>query len=353
MNIEQFLELADRIIQIEKRGLVQQKLDELTSNLSNLSSSPGNDSYQKAVSTSVNELRSGYNIFDKNLTPRQKKMIDELTDDIFFDPTTVDTIVNNLSENAISPSVSIPFVQSVSSSRSVFLSNLEAARTSLKSFGFDATSIEPNETEIGFLVPREIFNNSLDGFIKEANVIKFILDTANIAATGSASDIPSEQLSTSDPYLIFGLDPTAAVMMAGVITWGLNTWKQTLEIRELKEKAREIPALQEIADQFEGKVKDILLESIKSEVGSIIKAAKKPSAELESRIERMLELVLQRFERGYNIDLRLPPPIKDAEETQEINELRALRSSLAFPEVKNPPVLQLTTQTEAKRGKQP
>lgn len=351
MNIEQFLELTDRILQIEKKGLVQQKLDELTSHLSNLASSPGNDSYQQSVSTSLNELRAGLVLFDKNLIPRQKKMIDELTEHSFFEPLTVDSILKNLSENSVSPSVSVPFIQKISGARSAFLSNLETARSSLKHFGFTAASITSDETEVGFLVPREIFKNTLDGFIKEASVIKFILDTANLVSTGSASEISLEQLSTSDPYLIFGLDPSAAVMLAGVITWGLNTWKQTLEIRELKAKTSEIPTLKDIADQFEGRIKEIIADSIKTELQRIQGTAKKPSTDLANRIERMLELVLQRLERGYNIDLRLPPPVKDVEDTQEMVDLRQLRNNLVFPEVKDPPVLLLTTVTETKRSK--
>jgi hypothetical protein len=166
----------------------------------------------------------------------------------------------HLSENSLTPSVSVPFIQSISSARSNFMSNIESARNSLRQLGFATTSVEVGEMEVGFLVPREIFKNTLDGFIKEANVIKFILDTANLTATGAASEITVEQLSTSDPYLIFGLDPTAAVMLAGVITWGLNTWKQTLEIRELKAKAREIPTLKDIADQFEIRIKEVVAD---------------------------------------------------------------------------------------------
>lgn len=351
MNVKQLNQLASRIALYEKRTEAQSKLQNVASSFSNLSSNPGNDSYQQSVSAAMQELTKAMATFEALLTPRDKQLLNTISPELFFSSDLVVEIQAKVSENAATPSVITSYVQQLVDRRAQWQEHLSELKASLDAFGVGYEQPEFPSSEVGFLIPRDIFKNNYAQFIKESEVVKFIVDSASLVATGSAQEIKLSELATSDPYIVLGLDFRVVAAIGAFVTWSLSTWKQVLEVRELRNKAKQIPAAAEFADQLEGKINELIDFRVKEEVSRLMQENSRKGADLEARLARALHMLLERVERGYQVDLKLPPPVKDDPNEELLKPLRVLRNQMLFPEVNESPVLKLTNDTSVSKSK--
>lgn len=353
MNVEQLSELAVRIASFEKRFEAQSKLQNLSSHFSSLASSPGNESYQQQVSVGFDELAKAMRSFEVALTPRDKQLLDAVTPESFFNSELVTDIQEKVAENAATPVVVTTFIQQIADRRSQWLTYLSNLKVSLDAFGIGYEQPEFPHAEVGFLIPRDIFKNNFAPFIKETEVVKFIVDAAAIVSTGSAQEIELNQLATTDPYILLGIDVRVVAAIGAFVTWSLSTWKQVLEIKELRNKAKSIDAVSEFADQLDGRITEIIESRVKEETARLMEEHVRTGGDLEARLRRALHMLLERVERGYQVDLRLPPVVKDGPNEEELKPIRALRNSLLFPEASETPILKLTNDTSVSKAKPP
>lgn len=351
MNVEQLIELAARIASFEKHYEVQAKLQNLGNYFSNLASSPGNESYQQQVSSSLDELNKAMRAFEALLTPREKLLLRTLSPEDFFSSKLVSSIREQVSENPATPAVVVSFIQQLIDRRLQWLVHLSNLKNSLDAFGVGYQHPEFPIAEVGFLIPRNIFKNDFSPFIKEIEVVKFIVDSAALVSTGAAQEIELSQLATSDPYVILGVDFRVVAAIGAFVTWSLNTWKQVLEIRELRDKAKSIDSVSEFAEMLDQRIGKIIDERIKEETARLMAEHDRKGGDLEARLSRALHMLLERVERGYQVDLRLPPAVKDGPNEEELKPIRTLRNSLLFPEATETPILKLTSEMSASRPK--
>lgn len=346
------LEIVSLLLEAENDVDSQERLAAVSAALATLVSSPAEPSYQRAFAASLDEFRSSLDQLRHRFQPAQVKILDEIGANKFFFTDLAGDIANWISRNPATPAVAQENLSKLVKDRAAFLSELEQLTTSLVAVGIETNGLKPSEAEIGFQLPRELFDNQLEKLIDELRVIRRVIRAFSEAATGSAQPIEVRQISTSDPLFFFGLDPFTIGLIGGAVAWALNTWKQVEEIRKIRAETAKIDALKNepINEIFESSIKKTIEASIEAKTGELVGAITGKDArknEQRTDLKWALESILARVERGMTVEIRMLPPVQkspeasDSKTQRQFDDLEQIADQLSFPKVAGDPVLAL------------
>ncbi len=315
MNASRLLEIVQLLIDLEKRTKVQEALSNLNSALTNLVGEPSQAARQNEFAATLQKLRALLSDVRSTFQPAQIKLLEEIGAAKYFAADLASEIAGWVSENVATPAVAQEKLTKLISERDSYLTQIRQLRENLLKVDIKVDGLEPGQAEIGFLLPRELFENQLEPLIKELNVVKRIIRAFSEAATGSVEPIEVRQISTTDPLFFFGLPPETIGMIGAAVTWALLTWKQVEEIRKIWLETQKIDALKNdpIEELFEGKIKQYVEKSVNEHVALIsggIKADKIRKNELEFHLKWALESIISRVERGMVVEIKLLAPPK-------------------------------------------
>lgn len=353
MNAERLRGLADYLLHANNRLGLANKLNELRAQLDNLTNSPGDPNIQASVTKALDALETAYTQLDDELSPALEQSLRELGAWPYFSRDLPGGIRSFLSSNGVTPGPVRDRVAQLFSQRQEFISRLEDVVRGLDALGIREEVGRPGSAELGFLIPRDLFNNSLRGLSAELSQLTKIIAVFSELATGSVEEVELHQISASDPLIFLGMDVRTVAMLAGAITWLLNTWKQALEVRQLhiNAKALELPAklLDQLQNQIDQKIETEIAKHAETLVSAISDAGRRN--ELQISAKRALHLMLAKIERGMTVEVKfLPPPTGDvdgpASATPDANKaafqrLAIVRKELVFPAIEGEPLIQL------------
>lgn len=321
MNASRLRAIVDLLLKREGDLGVQSILVELRDNLASLASQPNQPQYQSAVVEVLGRFSTALGRLRASFEPAQVRQMEELGAAPFFVEDQGKAILDTMRDNGMTPQVVTQFVSELADKRQEFLNNLGILRDKLDFVGIQSSTLEPGEAEVGFTLPRLLFDNRLDGLISELRELNLIIRAFSEAATGSYQPAEVRQISTSDPSFFFGLAPEVIVMIGGAVTWALDTWKQLEEIRKLRAETSKISVFTE--DEIEGlygkKITETVEQAIKKETAALVAgiADQYRAREQEIHLAHALRSLLARIERGVTVEVRAlappaPPPGEEA-----------------------------------------
>jgi hypothetical protein len=336
----------------------QEKLVAVRDALTNLVSNPAEPAFQKTFSESLQALRETLETLIETYSPSQRERIFALGARPYFTPQLATKITQSVSQNPISPSVTLELMNKLISQRQAFVDNARTTLDGLTHFGVEESELSDGEADVGFEIPRAIFDNKLNGMIKELRTIQRIIRVFSEVRTGEVSEIEVHDISASDPIFFFGFDPITIATLGGAVTWALAQWKAVEEIRKVRAETRKLNAFSvpEIKDFFDAKIEGIVHEAVKKETEALLK--KSPLSgerknELTSEVEWALTALFARIERGLKVEVRhsLAEPADGEKEPKEKAETRGeldrIRAELVFPKVEGSPILALPSVKDA------
>ncbi|WP_368418449.1 hypothetical protein [Rhodovarius sp.] len=153
-------------------------------------------------------------------------------------------------------------------------------------------------------------------------------------------------------------------MVAGTVTWALDTWKKVEEIRKVRADVRklELENAATIADQLEKEIEDKVKLLVDAEVKMILgKRFEEEGRAQEQRVDltQVLGLVLDQVQKGVTIQVRLgPPPPADGPDvapavktrSRQFAELAQVRQKLSFPRFSEEPLTFLSRPANDDKG---
>ena len=354
MNASRLLEIVQLLVDTENRKKIQDTLNNANSTLSNLVSQPSQPSHQSEFAAALEKLRTLMNEVREGFQPAQIKLLEEIRGARFFTDDLASEIGGWVAENVATLAVAQEKLNVLLSERDSYVTEIRQLRDILVKVGIEVNGLEAGQAEIGFLLPRELFDNHLERLIKELDVVKKIVRAFSEAATGSVEQIEVRQISTSDPLFFFGLTPVTIGLIGASVTWALNTWKQIEEIRKIRAQTENIPAFKgkPIEKMFEEMIKSQVEQAVAEQTAEIMKDVKGDKArknEQTIQIKWALESIISRIERGMIVEIRLlPPPVPKADEGEEqqqpppvFGDLNRIASQLVFPKMEGAPVLKI------------
>jgi len=315
MNTERLSDFLTLILAEERRVGIQQRLQELNQSFGNLQNQPQNTGFQSQAAQGIVALGKAIDsIYDK-FTPAQIALLNEIGGTRFFSPILVEEIQTEFRQNGMTPNVMFQKIAQLIGEREPFIRNIEALRNSLTALKLTTKPLAPGEAEIGFLLPRSLFQNHLDHFIDQLRVINRIIRLFSELVTGKVEPIIVHQISSSDPLLFFGLNPVTIAEIGGAVTWALATWKQVLDIKKLYNDAVKM----KLSDKFTGGLEQEInnrietginekIKELESKLAPAFKENQERKNELINGLRWALQSIFARIERGMSVEIRFVPP---------------------------------------------
>ncbi|QKD02213.1 hypothetical protein [Mesorhizobium loti] len=352
MNASRLLEIVDLIIAHEDEAATESRLSDVSSALGQLVSSPAEPSYQQSLSSSIEKLKEALDLFIRTFQPAQVKLLEEIGAGPYFVEDIAGEIQRWMSDGPATPAVAQDKLAKLIKIRSAFISEIKSLRASLLTIGIKKDELEPGQAEVGFLLPRDLFENHLDKLIDELRFIKRAVRAFSEAATGSAEPIEVRQISTTDPQFFFGLSTATIALLGLAVNWALSTWRQVEDIRRIRAETEKIAAFKEdpIAELFDAKINKVVGASIDAKVQEILDKVDGRDGrkhEQATDLKWALESILARVERGMTVEIRLlPPAISDGGDDAaaakiQFDDLKQVADQLVFPKMAGDPVLAL------------
>lgn len=351
MNASRLREILELLRKSEEKYKIQKILTELNGHLNSIVSAPQEPGHQNSFAETLGRLRKSMIDMVATFEPAQIDLFKEIGAHKYFASDIAGEIAQSVQDNPITPTVAKDYLGQFLAERETYLNEINQLRNNLEKIGIVVSELEEGSAEIGFLIPRELFQDELGQFIKQLTVINRIIREFSETATGSSEEIKVRQISSSDPLLFLGLDPITIGMIGATITWALDVWKRVSEIRGLRVTASKIPTFKEPDLKFfDDKIKTTVAAEIETKAKELQGLAKdkdaRTSGERRTHITWVLKTLLALVERGLKVEIRSLPPSPPADDSeaplpQAFKMLNETIPQLVFPEVEGSPVLEL------------
>lgn len=352
MNAERLLELADLLSSANSTYNMQGLLDDLRNQFDQLASNPGHPDFQRGAATALQSLSDAMIAFEGGLTPARLESLQEMGATPYFTSSLPLGIQSLMSTSGVVPSVVRDRTVELQEQRAEYIHHIDEVRRGLRAVGITVEITTPG-VEAGFLIPRILFGNTLDGLGKEFEQITKIIAVFSELATGYVEPVEVRQISTTDPLVIVGLATPVAIAFAKGIDWVLETTKKILELKKLydQNKSAKVPdsILDGLKEHIQKSVSEALEEHGKKLVDTYPVDDDARKNELNNHIKWAMEQLFAKVERGMTVELRLlpPPPGEEideqgaAEQAQTFADLAAISGRLDFPKILGEPLLAL------------
>lgn len=335
----------------EREFKVQEKLAALRESLSNLSSNPGEATFQSTFVTNLRDLRHTLNMLIATYSPSQKEGIFSLGAAPFFSSVLANRIQRSVSQNPVSPSVTLQLVDEIISERESYLRRINEVLSGLEGFQLAEDGRPDGQPDIGFEIPRQLFSNKFDGLVDELRVLNRALRIISEVETGSVSEITLHDISASDPFFFLGMDPLVLVSIGLIFKWATTEWKKIEEIRKLRAETAKLkhvdtPQIEQILDDAAKKAVDDAITKMAASMLHRSPLDQPRKNEIDDQLVWAISALFSRFEHGMQIEIRgsLPDPKNPEKDNLGENvrtQFEAVRN-LAFPKRGGVPILPLT-----------
>lgn len=350
MDASRLREIVDLLIESEEQGNLQGLIGALANQLANLAGNPQQQQVQIAVADTLKQLEIGLANLRLRFDPAQHEYLDQIGARRFF----IDDIYRNISEmikaNPLTPAIVSQNVNELNAQRAEYLNSIRELRNRLEALGIRASKPEPGTAEVGFKIPRELFEGNLEGLIAELREIRFIFRAFSEVATGSSEVIMLKNISTTDPLFVFIAHVATISMIAKSISWIINTWNTVENIRKVRAETAKLKIEREAAalEILDKSISETIAKAVSDRVSEMIPDATdgRPK-ELQNHLKLALESLFARIERGLTVEIRFVPPPAQTSIEQPIAQMEAFSTlaetapHLVFPQSSGPTILPL------------
>lgn len=352
MDIGRVLRLINIAQEIDSSAGVAVAGQQLIARLNDLVSYPAQSDQQLLTVEALDKFRESLASARAMLTPEELDQIDELAGGPIFSPNLADDTEEALLKNAATPAVARDYVSTKLGERDVQLANFRQILSTASALAWNKEELKSWEAEIGFKIPRHIFDNQFDRLIGELKFLRRFLADISEIGDKSIADIQLASLSTTDPIIAVGVGIYLAREVGKLITWALDRWKTVEEIRQLRDQSSKVPSFteQEIEAFFGDKIKREIQTSVDAKVEELAASVADPGRrnELSNALNRHLNELLGRIERGMTVEVRFighhaEGAIDEATAEAEA-DIGRIASGLKFPPPSPNPILQITKQ---------
>jgi hypothetical protein len=153
MNASRLRETVDLLLERESTFQIQALLDQLRQRLSDLVSQPQQANIQSEFSQALEKLTTANNSLRASFQPAQTGLLHEIGANKYFTHDFAADIRTWIRENPLSPVVAQQKLNTFASERQNYIQQITQLRDNLEAVGIRASSLQPGDAEIGFLLP--------------------------------------------------------------------------------------------------------------------------------------------------------------------------------------------------------
>lgn len=357
MNAERLHAICLEVKKAIRSATLVNHINDIVNILDRVVNNPRDPNLQQSLSGQLDKLYVVLTDFPTDkFSPAWRQALDELGGSDILGERLKDRLKLIFERNQITPATALKEVQQINKELQEFNNAVENVANSFQHIGIGAEELEPGECELGVLVPREAVNNSIKEFSEELKDLNFVFGTFSELASGKRETFKIKSLSSSDFTIFLAAIPPVAACIAHAVEKIVTIYKTLLEIKkhkaELKQLGLKEDNLKGISEHANSLMKDELekltIELVKEyHIGS----DGNRKNELENSIRISLNMLANRVDKGFNIEVRAEPlegTSKDAQESEEeeqirkyINRVISAQETLQFIKMEGEPLLSL------------
>ncbi len=215
MNVERLIGLAEVMLATERAESLRAIFNNLVDTLNNLVNSGNSPQHQQDFSNSLNNFKNKLTNSKLNdLTAGQMALAAEIGGARLYGVRLASNVAKIIADNQLTPSVALGQLGPLRDKHNNFFGSLEGLVGSTKALGLKSEAISPGKAEVGFLIPKAIYNESLPKLIVELQFLHKALPFIIESELGEVPEIRLGHIAASDPAFFMEAS-TQAVMAVG------------------------------------------------------------------------------------------------------------------------------------------
>ena len=338
MNVEKLHAMAvDLLNDYDKTGMPV-SLQSLQQTLQNQISSPGEPTFQQALSDNLGKIRDALHQAPSNNFPNEwEDMMEQLKIDGFFGEKMLKTIDNIFYQNQITPSLALESISALLNSVQETHTHTQQVVGAFQFFNIEKDDLEQGQCEICIAIPKN-HKNKLDELGNEMRQLNIDFRPLAALLNQTSDEFKVRSLSSSDLTVFIETGAPLCLAIFKLIKVSVTIYKELLEAKDIQSKIAK-------TDAFDNAVVKIAARSVKAKSESLIKehtktliqeirtelnlgslATKgKETKELETEIERSIRNTTKRLDKGIRFNVRgelhiIPSEESDDNDAQQIDE---------------------------------
>jgi hypothetical protein len=286
-------------------------------------------------------------------SPAWQQLIDEIGARDMLGQRLLERIEKAVASHNISPAKVIEDIKAIVGQVTHFSQVLDATAKGMDFLHVRSGELEPGQCEVGILVPRSAFHDSMREFGSELEELSFILETFAEVSTGDAKSVQIKSISSSDILIALTAAPLIAASVAHAVEKVIGLYKTVLEIQKLRQ---DLAKYRIDADKagLSQRTNEVMTDGIAALTEELMAGCHKACTaarrnELSNKVSISLRKLASRVDQGYNIEVRfaLPAAQEDSgpsneERTKPYESIQAASKELLFMRASGGRVLHLT-----------
>ena len=347
--------------EMEERAITQ-NMEQMVSALESVVNEP-DPSYQQTLAASIKDMYTAVTDTPSDkFSPAWRQILSEMGGDEIFGNNLKKKVETVFATNQITPAVALKELQGILQRLQEFKAALEQAASALRVLNIGDEKLQPGDCEIGVLIPRSAISNDLLKFAAELKELGFILNTFSEVATGKQVELQIRTISSSDLLVYLQAVAPYAACVAVAIERVVNSYKQILEIRKLRQELRNQGVPDESTTGIENHANQIMEDGIRKASADIIKDFYTQEDigrqnELTTAVKISLNKIANRIDQGFNLEVRVEPiteenqPANNGELQKAIATIQSAVPNMQFLRIAGKPILKLPESKEKPKKK--
>lgn len=330
MNTEKLYAICKHLQQDLAKNKTLEHLNHLVNSIQQIVNNPNDSNQQTNLANRLKNLQKALEDSKINeFSPAWRQMLDELGGTEILGLNLWETINETFQKNQITPAVALKTTKELQQRLIAFYGGIDAILNGFNTLQLKEDELEPNHSEIGFLIPRSFIGNDLETLGEEIHEITLILNSLTELISGKKQSYQIRNLSSSDPLITISSETLNWVLAFAIaVDWLLNKYKTLLEIRklrsDLKEKGltdQELKGVEDHANKHMKKAIDEIVVQIDNNYADIKDTGRRN--ELKNGLTIGFNKLVNRIDKGYNIEIRISKPDIPQEEEKQSKEDKA------------------------------
>lgn len=344
--------VRDDLVSTNQRDVLNQLAQALTS----LVNAPQEPSYQQQVSTIRTQLGSLLPAADSNaFPPAWRRYLEEMGIADLLGSELAAELDSIFNRNQITVSIAADELNRLAGRVQQLQGTIDQLLAGFEILGIGSDDLAPGQVELAILIPRDAVDSELAQLGREFEQLKrWVIAPFQELVTGSVDEVTVKTIASSDFSVIVKIAPKVAAALAGAVAFIVNQYKQTLEIRKLRQDMARLEMSPEMIAGAEDHATTRMTEAISGLTSELLAKYEHtvPDArkhELKAHLTVSIKEVARRIDLGYNIQIRtsppeLEPPDEDdgegtAETAELFTEIQKHTRDMQFLKLEGDPVL--------------
>lgn len=320
MNVERLHSLIGMVLtHLDEKEIVKKWADLVTS-LQSAISNPGDQEGAKVFNEKYQAFKAMWDDDPfSRLPPSYREMLRTIDPAGFIGPALLEKFDATVNGNRVAVALAVPMLKGIEDELAKYHAILQGISLGFERLNIEKDKLPPGSAEIGFSIPKGLFQPDLNTFAKEIRQYNYVLNAFNELATNNEERIELRTISSSDWQIYV----VAAPAVLAAVAWGLTKiseiLRRTVEIRELWQKLVNSglppestdPLKAHIDTQIERETRQLAEEATQVKFRIDDQARQN---ELTNQLSQAFKFLASKMDSGVTIDLRISLPNKPSEE---------------------------------------